>query len=273
MSTATDRDEAIQMIALDMDGTLLRSDSTISPRTVAAVREARRRGVAVAIATGRMYATASPYAKLLELGDIPMMLYAGGLIQRAESRQILFEEAIAEDDAAELLELARTEGWQMQTYIDDVLRVAVYEKWIQDYEAVTHCRAVVCGDAFYRLQGRPNKILSRGEYDELVRRRETIEAAMPGRFNIVFSNATFLEILPKGVNKGVGLHRLGQLFGVPVSRIMAVGDSQNDLDMLGEAGFSVAMANAAPQVRQAADYVTSSNDDDGVAAAIEKFVL
>lgn len=267
------KDKDIQMIALDMDGTLLRSDSTISPQTAAAIKAARERGVVVAIATGRMYATASPYAKLLGLGDIPMMLYAGGLIQRAESGQILFEEAIAEHDAAELLALAREKGWQMQTYIDDVLRVAVYEKWIQDYEKTTHCRAVVCGDAFYTVKGRPNKMLSRGSREELEQRRKEIEAAMPQRFNIVFSNPTFLEILPKGVNKGAGLHRLGQLFGIPVSRIMAVGDSPNDLDMLKEAGFSVAMANAAPSVRDAADYVTAGNDEDGVAAAIERFVL
>ena len=71
----------IRMIALDLDGTLLRSDSSVSPRTLGAIQEACSRGVVVAIATGRMYATASPYGKLLGLGDIPMMLYAGGLIQ------------------------------------------------------------------------------------------------------------------------------------------------------------------------------------------------
>ena len=220
----------IRMIALDLDGTLLRSDSAVSPRTLGAIQEACSRGVVVAIATGRMYATASPYGKLLGLGDIPMMLYAGGLIQTVESKRKLFEQAI------------------------DV-------------------RAVVCGDDFYTPQGAPNKLLSRGKHEELVRRREIIEEAMPGRFTILFSDPTFLEIMPKGVNKGIGLHRLGELFQVPVEQIMAVGDSPNDVDMLKEAGFAVAMDNASPAVKDVVDYVTAGNDDDGVAKVIEKFVL
>ena len=253
----------IRMIALDLDGTLLRSDSSVSPRTLSAIQEACSRGVVVAIATGRMYATASPYGKLLGLGDIPMMLYAGGLIQTVESKRKLFEQAIDVQDAAELLALTKRMGWQMQTYIDDVLRVAEYDEWIQDYERITHCRSVVCGDDFYTPQGAPNKLLSRGEHEE----------AMPGRFTILFSDPTFLEIMPKGVNKGIGLHRLGELFQVPVEQIMAVGDSPNDVDMLKEAGFAVAMDNASPAVKDVVDYVTAGNDDDGVAKVIEKFVL
>ena len=118
-----------------------------------------------------------------------------------------------------------------------------------------------------------NALLSRGEHDELVRRRDIIEEAMPGRFTILFSDPTFLEIMPKGVNKGIGLHRLGELFQVPVEQIMAVGDSPNDVDMLKEAGFAVAMDNASPAVKDVVDYVTAGNDDDGVAKVIEKFVL
>ena len=130
----------IRMIALDLDGTLLRSDSSVSPRTLSAIQEACSRGVVVAIATGRMYATASPYGKLLGLGDIPMVLYAGGLIQTVESKRKLFEQAIDVQDAAELLALTKRMGWQMQTYIDDVLRVAEYEEWIQDYERTAEPR-------------------------------------------------------------------------------------------------------------------------------------
>ena len=197
----------------------------------------------------------------------------GHLIQTVESKRKLFEQAIDVEDAAELLTLTKRMGWQMQTYIDDVLRVAEYEEWIQDYERITHCRAVVCGDDFYTPQGAPNKLLSRGKHEELVRRREIIEEAMPGRFTILFSDPTFLEIMPKGVNKGIGLHRLGELFQVPVEQIMAVGDSPNDVDMLKEAGFAVAMDNASPAVKDVVDYVTAGNDDDGVAKVIEKFVL
>ncbi|MCF0153581.1 Cof-type HAD-IIB family hydrolase [Megasphaera sp.] len=264
---------AIKMITIDLDGTLLRSDGSVSDRTVRTLQAARDKGVVVAIATGRMYQTARPYGERLGLGDSPMLLFAGGLIETLESKKILFQQVIPRETAQGLADLARQQGWQLQTYIDDVLRAARDDEWIRDYERITNSRAVICGDAFYQVQGDCNKLLSRGSHDELVARKALIEKAFPGRFNVLFSAPTFLEIMPQGVDKGKGIRRLGELYGVGADEIMALGDSQNDLDMLKAAGVPVAMANAAEEVKAAAAYVTASNDDDGVAAAVEKFVL
>ncbi len=261
------------MITIDLDGTLLRSDGSVSDRTVRTLQAARDKGVVVAIATGRMYQTARPYGDRLNLGDSPLLLFAGGLIETLESKKILFQQAIPRQTAQELVDLARERGWQMQTYIDDVLRAARDDEWIRGYEEITHSKACICGDAFYQVQGDCNKLLSRGSHDELVARKALIEKAFPGRFNVLFSAPTFLEIMPQGVDKGKGIRRLGELYGVGADEIMALGDSQNDLDMLKAAGVPVAMANAAEEVKAAAAYVTASNDDDGVAAAVEKFVL
>lgn len=264
----------IKMVTIDLDGTLLRSDGTVSAQTIATLQEARRRGVIVAIATGRMFATAKPYGELLQLGDSPMLLFAGGLIQTIETKRKLFEQAIAVEDALALLQMARQRGWQMQTYIDDVLRVAVDEPWIRNYEAITQAKAVVCGDAFYQtVPAGPNKILSRGRHDELVERQRLIEAAFPNRFHVCFSDETFLEIMPQGVDKGMGIRNLGKVYQIGVDQIMAIGDSQNDIDMLQVAGLPIVMENAADEIKQYGAYVTSSNDTDGVAAAIEKFVF
>ena len=238
----------VKMITIDLDGTLLRSDGSVSDRTVRTLQAARDKGVVVAIATGRMYQTARPYGDRLNLGDSPLLLFAGGLIETLESKKILFQQAITQQTAQELVDLAREKGWQMQTYIDDVLRTAKDDKWIRGYEEITHSKACICGDEFYRVQGDCNKLLSLGEHDDLVARKALIEERFPGQFNILFSMPTFLEI-------------------------MALGDSQNDLDMLKAAGFPVAMANAADEVKAVASYVTASNNDDGVAAAVEKFVL
>lgn len=261
------------MITIDLDGTLLRSDGSVSDRTVRTLQAARDKGVVVAIATGRMYQTARPYGERLNLGDSPLLLFAGGLIETLESKKILFQQAIPQQTAQELVDLAREQGWQMQTYIDDVLRAARDDEWIRDYERITHSKACICGDDFYHVQGDCNKLLSRGGHDDLVARKALIEKTFPGRFNVLFSAPTFLEIMPQGVDKGEGIRRLGELYGIGTDEIMALGDSQNDLDMLKAAGFPVAMANAAEEVKAAAAYVTASNDDDGVAAAVEKFVL
>lgn len=264
---------AIKMITIDLDGTLLRSDGSVSDRTVRTLQAARDKGVVVVIATGRMYQTARPYGERLGLGDSPLLLFAGGLIETLESKKILFQQVIPREWAQELADLARRRGWQLQTYIDDVLRAARDDEWIRDYERITHSKACICGDDFYHVQGDCNKLLSRGGHDDLVARKALIEKTFPGRFNVLFSAPTFLEIMPQGVDKGEGIRRLGELYGIGTDEIMALGDSQNDLDMLKAAGFPVAMANAAEEVKAAAAYVTASNDDDGVAAAVEKFVL
>ena len=263
----------VKMITIDLDGTLLRSDGSVSDRTVRTLQAARDKGVVVAIATGRMYQTARPYGDRLDLGDSPLLLFAGGLIETLESKKILFQQVIPREWAQELADLARRRGWQLQTYIDDVLRAARDDEWIRDYERITHSKACICGDDFYHVQGDCNKLLSRGGHDDLVARKALIEKTFPGRFNVLFSAPTFLEIMPQGVDKGEGIRRLGELYGIGTDEIMALGDSQNDLDMLKAAGFPVAMANAAEEVKAAAAYVTASNDDDGVAAAVEKFVL
>lgn len=261
------------MITIDLDGTLLRSDGSVSDRTVRTLQAVRDKGVVVAIATGRMYQTARPYGERLGLGDSPLLLFAGGLIETLESKKILFQQVIPREWAQELADLARRRGWQLQTYIDDVLRAARDDEWIRGYERITHSKACICGDDFYHVQGDCNKLLSRGGHDDLVARKALIEKTFPGRFNVLFSAPTFLEIMPQGVDKGEGIRRLGELYGIGTDEIMALGDSQNDLDMLKAAGFPVAMANAAEEVKAAAAYVTASNDDDGVAAAVEKFVL
>lgn len=169
----------VKMITIDLDGTLLRSDGSVSDRTVRTLQAARDKGVVVAIATGRMYQTARPYGDRLDLGDSPLLLFAGGLIETLESKKILFQQAIPQQTAQELVDLAREKGWQMQTYIDDVLRTAKDDKWIRGYEEITHSKACICGDEFYRVQGDCNKLLSRGEHDDLVARKALIEERFP----------------------------------------------------------------------------------------------
>lgn len=141
------------MITIDLDGTLLRSDGSVSDHTVKTLQKARQKGVIVAIATGRMYQTAKAYGERLALGDSPMLLFAGGLIETLESKKILFQQTISQQDAQALVNLAREQSWQMQTYIDDVLRVELDEPWVRDYERITKVKAVICGDEFYRGPG------------------------------------------------------------------------------------------------------------------------
>ncbi|ERT59555.1 Cof-type HAD-IIB family hydrolase [Megasphaera vaginalis (ex Srinivasan et al. 2021)] len=269
----TDQYPDIRLVAIDLDDTLLRDDHTVSARTLRVLEAVRAKGIHVVIATGRMYATAAPYARLLRLGNVPLMLFSGSLIQRAESKEILYQKAIPRDAARRLLQLAKKRNWTMQSYIHDVLRVAAYTDAVRDYERSTGAAAVVCGDDFYEPVGDPDKLLSFGTPEELAAETEEIKATMGNSFNLMRSKPTYLEIVSPGVSKGDGLQKLCRLYNIPLAGTMAFGNSQNDLAMLRAAGFSVAVANGDDNVRAAAMYVTVSNNEDGVAAALERFIL
>ena len=120
-----------------------------------------------------------------------MLLFAGGLIETLESKKILFQQTISQQDAQALVNLAREECWQMQTYIDDVLRVELDEPWIRDYERITKVKAVICGDEFYRVRGDCNKLLSRGVHEELLGRKASLKRPFPAVQYPVFRSDLF----------------------------------------------------------------------------------
>ncbi|MGE1062332.1 Cof-type HAD-IIB family hydrolase [Megasphaera paucivorans] len=263
----------IKMVAIDLDDTLLRDDITVSDHTVHTIGLARKKDVTVVIATGRMFSTAQPYGKQLKLGDIPMMLYSGALIQTVDTGTILYHCPIDLQDANTLLMLAKEKQWFLQTYIDDVVRVPYYNHYIENYENITGTKALIAGERFYHPEGRPSKMLVHGTMHELDQIKKEIELTMPGVFKLMRSKETMLEIVHEGISKGTGLRQLCSIFHIQPENVMAIGNSQNDIAMMETAGFSVAVANAENEIRQAADFVTTSNNDDGVAAAIEKFIL
>lgn len=263
---------AIKLVAVDMDDTLLNKSLQVSPRTAEAVRQAVAQGVTVTIATGRMYASALPYAHQLGL-DVPIITYNGGLIKCSMSGDVLFHRPIDEPMAHEVLALFKEHGWYIQSYIDDTLYVAERNENALYYEKMAGVSAFALGEDFYTMPGAPTKMLAVALQGEM----DAIEAAVrqnfEGRLFIAKSKANYLEIANPQVNKGVALAYLADKLGISRNEVMAVGDSQNDLDMITYAGWGVAMGNASDKVKAAAQAVTEHNDADGVAEAIAKYVL
>ena len=263
----------IKMIAIDLDDTLLRDDTTVSAYTVETIQKARQKGIHIVIATGRMYGTAKPYGELLQLGDIPMMLFGGGLIQTLESKRKIFSQPIPKEATEHVLSLAKKYGWTVQSYIDDVLCVAVRNEYVKSYEDNIHCHAVEMGDDFYYPQGLSDKLLALGPHDDLLQVKVLLEEEMGDSLSITFSKPTFLEIGPKGVSKGKCLQRLCSFYGITLDEVMAFGNGLNDISMIEAAGMGFAVSNAAEEVKKRATYMTASNNDDGVAKAIETYIL
>lgn len=262
----------IKLIALDLDDTLLDHSNQISPRTREVIRQAADQGVAVTVATGRMYSSALQFAQQLAL-NIPLITYNGALVKNALSGEVLVHKPLAEDTARQVLALFKERGWYVQVYLDDTLYVAERNEKALYYEQLTGIRSVPVGDRLYTMGGTPTKLLALSEPGEIKIINETVAAVFGDTLYTAVSKPNYLEMANPSVNKGKALAFLAGRLGITRQQVMAVGDSVNDLDMLEYAGLGVAMGNASERIKAVADAVTESNDADGVAEAILKYVL
>jgi len=258
-----------KLVAIDLDGTLLNNDLEISPRAAAAIKEAGKRGVKVTLCTGRMFASAFPYAQ--ELGiNVPLITYNGALVKNSMDGEILYERNLPLEDAKDVIKICRNYDCQLNVYYQDKLYIEDQNLWAKKYASRVKVPLNEVHDLLEFLTEPPIKLLAMGEEDVL----QLIRQELTGRqLYITRSQPYFLEILNVEATKGKGLQAVANRLSIDRKHILAIGDNENDIEMFRYAGFAVAMANAEEHVRMHVDYVTKTNDDDGVAEAIEKLVL
>lgn len=265
--------DKVKLLAIDLDDTLLHDDCTLSKRNINAIRAAAVQGVRIVIATGRMYQTAVPIGRALGLGDLPMILYSGGLIQTAEQGRILYEKPISVSGIRSLLELRAMHDWYVQMYIDDELRIHHETESSLAYSALTGAVPHYYGDALYDMHERVLKVLLVNEKKALDEATAILQSHLGHEICAVRSKENYLEVIHKDCSKGNALMSMARDMGVSEGEIMAIGNSQNDISMLERVGYAVAVENAEAEVKSVANIMTSRNNDDGVAAVIEKYVL
>lgn len=266
----------IRLVAIDLDDTLLRDDLTISQRTQQVLRQVKEMGVAVTLATGRMFPAARPYAELLGF-DLPLITYQGALVKNAFSGEVIYYRPLSEEVARRVIAFGREKRVQVNYYLDDRLYVEKITPQGEHYSSLAGVPFSLVSDLERLLEkGPPTKLLVIDEEPKvdtyLAELREIIEGEGLAA-HLTKSKPLYLEVNHPEATKGVALRVLAERLNVRREEIMAFGDSYNDLDMLEFAGIGVAVANARPEVRQRAQYVTSSNNEDGVAEALERFVI
>ncbi|KLU59251.1 sugar phosphatase YidA [Peptococcaceae bacterium CEB3] len=265
---------AIRLIAMDLDDTLLRNDLTISAGTVATIRRARAQGIITTIATGRTPAAMRPYAEQLEI-DVPVITFHGALIQQALSGEVLFRHALGAELARELAADVLSRKMHVQIYCRGKILVQEKNALSSEYERISKVE-IEAADLLKLLddpEASVEKILIIGEEAELDLLTPEFQARYGEKVHLTKSKPFFLEMTDASVNKGAALAALAQRYGIRQEEVMAIGDSFNDLEMLRYAGLGVAVGNARREIREEADAVTLSNEEDGVAAAIEKYAL
>lgn len=263
---------AIQLVAIDMDGTLLTDELEVSPRTVAAIQAAQQQGVTVTIATGRMFQSAKPFAERLGV-DVPLITYNGALVKSCRSGEVWHEELLPMDTTLSVLAYFRERGWYIQTYVDDEFYVRDYSEEARTYEAVSGISPHVVGEAMFAPAKEPLKLLTLAEPEHLDAITPVLQERFGSKVCLTRAKNHMIEMVNSEVNKGRGVAMLAKRLGILQQDIMVLGDSENDMTMLAYAGLGVAMDNADDKVKAVADAVTADNNRDGVALAIEKYVL
>ena len=263
----------IKLVALDLDGTLIGHDLTVSARVKRTIAAVQQLGVVVTIATGRMLEVAKSYAR--ELGiSAPLICYQGGLVQAPSAPAPLF---IAPMDTAlvrEVLAWASRHHWHAVLYTQSEAYATRGAHQPLFHEILSRERiAWVDSLPAVLKHHRPVKLifiddaLTAGRVEAELRRR------FEGRMAVVRSHHSVVEGSPLHVSKGDGLRRLADHIAVAQAQTMAIGDQDNDISMVAWAGIGVAMGDGSPGVRAAADWVAPPLADDGAAVAIERFVL
>ncbi len=267
----------IKLIAIDMDGTLLLPDHTISPAVKNAIAAARERGVNVVLCTGRPFAGVENYLKELHM-DRPndyCITYNGALVQKAQDGSTVAQTALNYDDYRYLEQIAREVGSHfhaldrhtLYTANRDISYYTVHESFIANIPLV------FCEPENMDKNGQYLKVMMIDDPVILDKAIARIPDEVHERYTLLKSSPYFLEILDKRVNKGTGVKALAESLGIKQDEVMTLGDQENDIAMLEYAGMGVAMGNAIDKVKEVSDFVTKSNLEDGVAYAIEKFVL
>jgi hypothetical protein len=259
-----------KLIAIDLDDTLLKNDLTISERARRAIKASISKGTLVTFATGRMYRSALPYA--LDLGlDLPLITYQGALVKYADGREV-YHRPLDLNIAKEVINFVKPFGLHINAYIDDELYMEDATDWGKKYASIAKV-PVHFMQLPRELKNDPTKILIIGESEELDQLALKLQKYFLEAINITKSKEHFLEISHPRATKGNALKELAESLNIKREQVMAIGDNMNDLDMIKYAGCGVAVGNAVEDLKNIADVVSKSNDDDGVAEVIENMVL
>ncbi len=269
--------ENIKLVAIDLDETLLRSDLTISGHTREALRQVRARGVAVTICTGRMFRSAQPFAEQLGF-DIPLITYGGALIKNARSGEVLYYRLLETEVARQVIRFGRERGIQVNYYLlngaDDDLYAELITRWGENYDSFARVPLYRVADLETLLDtSNPLKLLLIEDGPAIDGILLELRGMIGEQAHLAKSKPRFLEVDHPEATKGRALHELADWMQIDRSQVMAIGDNFNDLEMLEFAGLGIAVANAPAEVQACADHVTASNNEDGVALALERFVL
>ena len=258
-----------KLLALDLDGTLIGRNLTISPRTKNAISQLMSQGIIVTIATGRMFQSALPFAQELNI-KAPLICYQGAMVCNPITKEILWHLPVPLALAKQVIEVVRENSLHINAYLDDELYVDRVNEEAELYSIISKVEARPVGNLLTFLDRDPTKLVIIGKHSEIDQITGKLSDKFGSLLYVAKSYARFCEVAHPDCGKGKALAQIAAKLGITQSEVVTIGDNPNDVDMVQWAGMGVAMANGTQEVKEVADWVTGNIEEDGVAQAIEK---
>lgn len=269
-----------KLIAIDMDGTLLTRDKRISEENIKALRRAHDEGVIIAICTGRLYAFVKAYIE--QIGFRPFLLGCNGAFIRDDRNNLIYRKTLEYDSSMYIVDVANKYNIYYQYFSDNIVFTSNFNSKFQTYD---EWNETVRDDLKIKIVELKNDddlksvfqkgvlkfILNDDDLNEIIKIRKDL--SKDNNINVTSSLPNNIEVIDKQVDKGNALKFLCNHLNIDKKNVIAIGDNENDLEMIRFAGLGVAMGNAMDLIKENADYITKTNEDDGVAYAINKFAL
>lgn len=265
-----------KVLAFDIDGTLTNSEKKITPETKKAILKAAEKGCTVVIASGRPRQGVAGYADELSLKNNGGYIVAlnGGLVERCADGKVIQNAVVPMEYYDEIYRLASENNVNLMTYEgDDIISENTDDKYLEIESRINGLGKKQVDSLRDYLTFEVPKFLMLGDGEYLAGVEKKVRAALCGGLEVYRSEPFFLEVLPQNVDKASALEKLLVHLGASREELMAFGDGYNDITMIKYAGMGVAMGNANESVKAAADYIAPSNDQDGIAKVLDKFIL
>ena len=263
---------SIKLLTTDLDGTLVADLHTISPRTRAAIRAAVEQGVIVTIATGREYEITHKFIETLGLTG-PVICHQGAVIQDAQTGQLIAAQTLSLTQTHQLVDLARSMNLALSLHYNGHAHTEQPTAQSLDFFRNIGTAMTEVDDLKQADNREPVKAMIVHPAPEGEAILSELQANLNDSMKVFRSLDVLIEVTPRGVSKGHALATLAAHYGIAQSEVMAIGDQDNDVDMIAWAGIGVAMGDASPGAKAAANYVAPTLAEDGPAWAIERFIL
>lgn len=261
-----------RLLASDIDGTLITSVQELTEATLKAIEALKKQGKFFTLSTGRPITGVSKYTHLVSPG-VPIISYNGAMIIRPDNGEIIYERGLSEYSSREIIRRGNEKGTIVIAWAKNQLFTNTINEHVENYSRITGEKINLIGDPEDVISLGITKCIWIDSEDHISKYSDELLSSPIDGTVFCTSTPNLLEFMCEGVSKGEGLKKVCEYCGVDISETVAAGDELNDLSMIKAAGLGVAMGNAHEEIKSAADYITLTNDENGLADMINKFML